>query len=173
MACQKNIVIELSTIAYYGNLSVYRVTMTQFLLNIKISSRLWLGFGIKMLLVAILGGLALQHIFTVSTFMTSLVEHPLRVIDETEQAQAKLLTLERDFRALIRADDPALTEELEHNIVQVDQELDALIKESTPSTWVPLKIPLKPETPSKNGGGFVRKLFQSGIKAVRPTPLPS
>ncbi|QPK64768.1 response regulator [Methylomonas sp. LL1] len=99
--------------------------MNRYVINeLKISSRLAFGFGILLLLVAILGGLSLQHIFTLSSLMNRISDHPLRVIDETQQAITNIISIQRDIRDLIRGDRLINPEELSNNIRKMDQELD-------------------------------------------------
>ncbi len=100
--------------------------MYQFLINdLKISSRLSLGFGVLLLLVAILGGMALQSIVTLSTLMNHLTDHPLRVIDEAQKAKTNVVSIQRDIRDLLRPDRLEEPELLMRNIAKMDQELDA------------------------------------------------
>ncbi|MGZ4978025.1 MAG: response regulator, partial [Methylobacter sp.] len=100
--------------------------MYQFLKNeLKISSRLNLGFGLLLLLVVVLGGLALQSIATLTNLMQTINEHPLQVIDEVQQAKNNLVTIQRDRRELIGIDRQEDPETLMRNIVKMDQELDA------------------------------------------------
>lgn len=99
--------------------------MYQFLVNnLKISSRLFIGFGIVLLLVGILGGIALQHVLALSSLMNRIADHPLRVIDETQQAVINIVTIQRDIRDLIRGDRLINTEEVSRNIAQMDRELE-------------------------------------------------
>jgi len=73
--------------------------MYQFLKNeLKISSRLNLGFGLLLLLVVVLGGLALQSIAILTNLMQTINEHPLQVIDEVQQAKNNLVSIQRDRR---------------------------------------------------------------------------
>lgn len=100
--------------------------MYQFLINnLKISSRLSLGFGVLLLLVALLGGMALQSIVTLTTLMNHLNDHPLRVIDEAQQAKTNVITIQRDIRDLLRPDRVEDPEALMRNIAKMDQELDS------------------------------------------------
>ncbi len=100
--------------------------MYQFLKNeLKISSRLTLGFSLLLLLVVLLGGLALQSIVTLSALMKSINEHPLRVIDEAQQAKTNVVTIQRDIRELVTAGRQGDPETLIRNIGKMDQELDA------------------------------------------------
>lgn len=103
--------------------------MSNYWQNLKISSRLLIGFAIKITFVAILAVSAYGHLTQISKQMATLIDHPLKVIDETQQAQLKVLTIERDFRAYIRNDDPNANDELLRNVRQTDQDLNSLIKE--------------------------------------------
>jgi CheY-like chemotaxis protein/signal transduction histidine kinase len=100
--------------------------MYQFLINnLKISSRLSLGFGLLLLLVVLLGALSLQSIVTLTTLMNNINDHPLRVIDEAQQAQTNIVTIQRDIRDLTRPDRKEDPEVLMRNIGKMDKELDA------------------------------------------------
>ncbi|TAK64560.1 response regulator [Methylobacter sp.] len=100
--------------------------MYQFLVNnLKISSRLFLGFGLLLLLVVLLGGMALQSITTLTILMNHINDHPLKVIDEAQQGKTNVLTIQRDIRELIRPDRKEEPEALMRNIAKMDQELDA------------------------------------------------
>ena len=100
--------------------------MYQFLINdLKISSRLSLGFGLLLILVVLLGGLALQSIVNLTTFMNRINDHPLLVIDEAQQAKTNVVTVQRDIRELTRANRQEDPETLMRNIGRMDQELDA------------------------------------------------
>ncbi|TAN48959.1 MAG: response regulator [Methylococcaceae bacterium] len=99
--------------------------MYKFLINdLKISSRLSLGFGLLLLLVVLLGGLALQSIVNLTTLMNRINDHPLRVIDEAQQAKTNVVTIQRDIRDLIRPDRRDDPEALMGNIARMDHELD-------------------------------------------------
>ncbi|MGZ5027150.1 MAG: response regulator [Methylobacter sp.] len=100
--------------------------MYQFLKNeLKISSRLNLSFGLLLLLVILMGGLAMQSIVTLNTLMETINNHPLLVIDEVQQAKNNLVSIQRDRRELLGIDRQETQETLVHNIAKMDQELDA------------------------------------------------
>lgn len=88
--------------------------------DLKISSRLFFGFGIKLLLVAIFGGIALQHIFALYTLMNRISDHPLTVIDAAQQAKTNIAIIQRDIRDLIRGDELTNTGDLLHEIKKMD-----------------------------------------------------
>ncbi len=99
--------------------------MYQFLRNeLKISSRLTLGFGLLLLLVVLLGGLALQSIVTLTELMNRINDHPLRVIDESQQSKTNVVAIQRDIRELVRSSHLEDNETLIRNIGKMDQELD-------------------------------------------------
>lgn len=83
-----------------------------------------MGFGSLLLLVGLLGGLALQSIVLIIGLMNDLSDHPLRVIDELQQAKTNILTMQRDIRDMTRNDFQHDPEELARNIGKMDQELD-------------------------------------------------
>ena len=100
--------------------------MSKFLINgIKISSLLYAGFGLTLLLVVLMGGLALQNINVLTILTNRISDHPLRVIDEAQQAKTNVVTIQRDIRDLIRPDRMDDPEILMRNISRMDQELDA------------------------------------------------
>lgn len=92
--------------------------------NLKISSRLFIGSGLLLLSVVVLGGFALQSIDIITTLTGRITNHPLRVIDEAQQAQTNVVTIQRDIRDLTRPDRKEAPEVLIRNIGKMDLELD-------------------------------------------------
>lgn len=100
--------------------------MYSFLINdLKISSRLTLAFSLLLVLVVVLGGLALQSIVNLTTLMNRINEHPLLVIDETQQAKTNAVSIQRDISELALSGSQEDPETLMRNIGRMDQELDA------------------------------------------------
>ncbi|MFI3120111.1 MAG: response regulator [Methylococcaceae bacterium] len=100
--------------------------MYSFLINdLKISSRLNLAFSLLLVLVVVLGGFALQSIVNLTTLMNRINDHPLLVIDETQQAKTNAVTIQRDISELARSGSQEDPETLMRNIGRMDQELDA------------------------------------------------
>lgn len=100
--------------------------MYHYLINdIKISTRLTAAFAFLLLLVVLLGGLALQSIITLNALMGRISDHPLTVIDESQQAKNNVLAIQRDIRDLIHSENAGNADALISNINKMDQELDA------------------------------------------------
>ncbi|QFY43861.1 response regulator [Candidatus Methylospira mobilis] len=92
--------------------------------SLKISSRLIIGFGSLLMLAGIVGGLALQSATALTTLMNLLSDHPLRVVDETQQAKIDVVSIQRDIRDLTRTNPLQDPQELRRNIGNRDQDLD-------------------------------------------------
>ena len=75
--------------------------LKRFLGRLRISTRLLFAFGAIILLVGLLGLAALQDVVALSQLTNRLVEHPLRVIDESQQALNEMALIQRNILTIL------------------------------------------------------------------------
>jgi CHASE3 domain sensor protein len=83
--------------------------------NVRIRTRMFIGFGILLVLFVITGWLSLREIRYVAGLTTELYEHPLTVGNAVREVNTHIIKIQRGLR------DAALSEN--------DAQLDAVIRE--------------------------------------------
>src|SRR5262245_66322148 len=99
--------------------------LSPYLNRLRISTRLFAAFGSIILLVGVLGAFALRDIVELSTLTNRLVDHPLRVIDLSQQALNSMALIQRDLLAIIGRDRDFDRAALPRDIEVLDRQLDA------------------------------------------------
>ncbi len=98
--------------------------MTLLRLNdLKISTRLMLGFGALVTLTLLMGALALHSITAIADLTTTLADHPMRVLDETQQIKTNVVTIHRDMALLAQTSKPEQIEILASELNRLDLEI--------------------------------------------------
>jgi putative methionine-R-sulfoxide reductase with GAF domain/CHASE3 domain sensor protein len=95
--------------------------------RLRISTRLLFGFGVITLLVGVLGVAALQDVLALSSLANRLADHPLRVIDESQQALNEMALIQRDVLAIVGRGDLD-REALAREIGELDQRIDTRLQ---------------------------------------------
>ncbi len=93
----------------------------------KISSRLIIGFCLKLALILVLGAISLHHMQKLDQLMTHIYEHPLTVIDATQQAKINVMTEQREMRTFLIGHEEKNFSEFKKELIQIDHDLNTYI----------------------------------------------
>ncbi len=74
----------------------------------KISSRLAAGFGVLLVLTAVMGTMALNGIARLSMLLGNIADHPVQVIDRAQRLKAAIVEMDRDMLELLYSSRPEM-----------------------------------------------------------------